>query len=102
MLGAVMEVVTGKTFDVVLKERIFGPLGMKDTDFYLAPEQVAGRVAQANGGNHVRSDSRRRPMMYGTNGPASTTNDYLFALHDDDRRRRCAQRGAHPRARDTE
>jgi CubicO group peptidase (beta-lactamase class C family) len=76
VLGAVMEVVTGKTFDVVLKERIFGPLGMKDTDFYLAPEQAAGRVAQANGGNTF-DPTRRRPMMYGTNGLASTTNDYL-------------------------
>lgn len=45
MLGAALEVVTGKTFDVVLKEQIFNPLGMKDTDFYLTPQQAAGRVA---------------------------------------------------------
>jgi CubicO group peptidase (beta-lactamase class C family) len=76
VLGAVMEVVTGKTFDIVLKERLFDPLGMKDTDFYLAPEQAAGRAAQGNGGNRF-DPTQRRPMMYGTNGLASTTRDYL-------------------------
>jgi CubicO group peptidase (beta-lactamase class C family) len=76
VLGAVTEVVTGKTFDVVLKERIFRPLGMNDTDFYLTPEQAAGRVAQANAGNTF-DPTRRHPMMYGTNGLASTTRDYL-------------------------
>ncbi|RYZ66195.1 MAG: class A beta-lactamase-related serine hydrolase, partial [Proteobacteria bacterium] len=34
VLGAVMEVVTGESFDRVLKRRIFEPLGMKDTNFY--------------------------------------------------------------------
>jgi CubicO group peptidase (beta-lactamase class C family) len=76
VLGAVMEVVTGKTFDVVLKEQIFGPLGMKDTDFYLTTQQAAGRVAQAKGGRAFDPTQRQR-MMYGTNGLASTTRDYL-------------------------
>lgn len=76
VLGAVMEVVTGKTFDVVLKERIFDPLGMKDTDFYLKPERAAGRVAQPNGGRAF-DPTQRHAMMYGTNGLASTTRDYL-------------------------
>lgn len=76
VLGAVLEVVTGKPFDVVLKEQIFTPLGMKDTDFYLTPQQVAGRVAQANGGRTF-DPTQRHAMMFGTNGLASTTRDYL-------------------------
>jgi CubicO group peptidase (beta-lactamase class C family) len=81
VLGAVMEVVTGKTFDVVLKERIFTPLGMKDTDFYLSSSQVAGRVAQPPRGGRPFDPTVRHPMMYGTNGLASTTRDYLrFAM----------------------
>jgi CubicO group peptidase (beta-lactamase class C family) len=76
VLGAVMEVVTGKTFDVVLRERIFDPLGMQDTDFYLTPERAAGRVAQPNGGRSF-DPTQRHPMMYGTNGLASTARDYL-------------------------
>ena len=76
VLGAVMEVVTGKTFDVVLKERIFTPLGMKDTDFYLSSSQAAGRVAQPRDGRPF-DPTAGHPMMYGTNGLASTTRDYL-------------------------
>jgi len=76
VLGAVLEVVTGKTFDVVLKEQIFNPLGMKDTDFYLTPQQAAGRVAQANGGR-TYDPTQRHAMMFGTNGLASTARDYL-------------------------
>ena len=77
VLGAVMEVVTGKTFDVVLKERIFTPLGMKDTDFYLPSSQASGRVAQPLRGGRPFDPTERHPMMYGTNGLASTTRDYL-------------------------
>jgi len=76
VLGAILEVVTGKTFDVVLKERIFTPLGMKDTDFYLSPAQAAGRVAQPASGRPF-DPTQRHAMMYGTNGLASTTRDYL-------------------------
>jgi CubicO group peptidase (beta-lactamase class C family) len=74
--GAVIEVVTGKTFDVALKELIFLPLGMKDTDFYLTPQQAAGRVAQGKGGRPY-DPTQRRAMMFGTNGLASTARDYL-------------------------
>jgi CubicO group peptidase (beta-lactamase class C family) len=76
VLGAVLEVVTGKPFDIVLKEQIFNPLGMKDTDFYLSPAQAAGRVAQASAGRAF-DPTQRHAMMFGTNGLASTTRDYL-------------------------
>jgi CubicO group peptidase (beta-lactamase class C family) len=32
-LGRIVEIASGKPFDVYLKERIFGPLDMRDTDF---------------------------------------------------------------------
>ena len=35
VLGAVLEVVTGKTYGEYLKKTIFEPLGMVDTDFYV-------------------------------------------------------------------
>jgi len=44
ILGALIEVVSGKPLDVFLKERIFEPLGMMDTHFYL-PEEKADRLA---------------------------------------------------------
>jgi CubicO group peptidase (beta-lactamase class C family) len=46
LLGAILEHVTGKTYETLLKENIFGPLGMKDSgyDHYadLLPRRAAG------------------------------------------------------------
>lgn len=44
ILGAVIEVVSGQSLDVFLKERILDPLGMVDTHFYL-PESKASRLS---------------------------------------------------------
>jgi CubicO group peptidase (beta-lactamase class C family) len=44
ILGAVVEAVSGEPLDSFLQERIFEPLGMRDTHFYLPPEK-AGRLA---------------------------------------------------------
>ena len=43
VLGYFVELVSGKPFDAFLKERIFDPLGMADTWFYL-PEEQAERL----------------------------------------------------------
>lgn len=45
ILGAVIEVVSGKRFGEFLKERIFEPLGMVDTGFFVPPEKQS-RLAQ--------------------------------------------------------
>lgn len=44
VLGYFIEVISGKPFDVFLKERIFDPLGMNDTRFYLSSEQASRLV----------------------------------------------------------
>ena len=44
VLGRLVEVVSGMPLDQFLKTRIFDPLGMKDTFFYLPPDK-AGRLA---------------------------------------------------------
>jgi CubicO group peptidase (beta-lactamase class C family) len=41
--GYLIELISGKPLDVFLRERLFEPLGMKDTAFYL-PEEKAGRL----------------------------------------------------------
>jgi CubicO group peptidase (beta-lactamase class C family) len=38
--GALVQRLSGKPFDVFLKEEIFEPLGMTDTDFHVPPEKV--------------------------------------------------------------
>ncbi len=45
VLGALIERVSGQTFGAFLKERIFRPLGMKDTGFDVPPEKM-GRLAK--------------------------------------------------------
>ncbi len=44
ILGALIEVLTGKTFGTYLKENIFDPLGMEDT-FFIVPEEKKDRLA---------------------------------------------------------
>jgi len=39
ILGALVEVVAGKPLDQVLRERVFEPLDMRDTEFYLSPNK---------------------------------------------------------------
>lgn len=39
MLGRVVEVASGMSFDAFLQQRLFTPLGMKDTTFWPTPEQ---------------------------------------------------------------
>lgn len=44
VLGAVIEVVSGKSLDAFLKDEIFDPLGMTDTQFYV-PQDKVNRLA---------------------------------------------------------
>ena len=46
MLGYFVEVVSGMPLDKFLDERLFKPLGMKDTGFFLPQEKVS-RLASA-------------------------------------------------------
>lgn len=43
ILGYFVEVISGMPFDTFLKKRLFDPLGMNDTSFYL-PEDKAKRL----------------------------------------------------------
>jgi CubicO group peptidase (beta-lactamase class C family) len=45
VLGYFIEIVSGKPFDVFLRERLFEPLGMHDTAFYLPSEKADRLVA---------------------------------------------------------
>ena len=40
VLGYLIEVISGKPFDGFLRERIFDPLGMRDTGFYVPEEKL--------------------------------------------------------------
>lgn len=46
-LGRIVEIVSGEPFEVFLRKRIFDPLGMKDTAFYLTEAQMPRLVTPA-------------------------------------------------------
>jgi CubicO group peptidase (beta-lactamase class C family) len=50
VLGYFVEVISGVSFDLFLKERLFDPLGMEDTYFYL-PEEKYARLVSVSGEN---------------------------------------------------
>lgn len=47
LLGSIIEVVTGKSLGAFLTERIFAPLKMMDTGFYIDESRGKGRLAEA-------------------------------------------------------
>jgi len=75
VLGAVLEVAAGQTLDVLLKERIFDPLGMDETSFYV-PTDKAARIAEPIHGA-MADNTVVRPFLSGGGGLNSTTEDYL-------------------------
>lgn len=81
VLGAVIEVLTGKALGEYLKETIFDPLGMADTGFFV-PEGKWGRVATLYHINDGMKPSERRypaekpAFESGGGGLFSTVRDY--------------------------
>lgn len=59
VLGAVIEAVSGKRFGDFLKDDLFEPLGMKDTDFWV-PEDKLCRFAE----NYEEKDGKLVPCMW--------------------------------------
>jgi len=89
VLGKLVEVVSGKCFDQFLQERIFDPLGMLDTGFWVPPEKVE-RFALNYGPDEkhpgilkdidpLKKSSYVKPVSFlsGGGGLVSTTEDYL-------------------------
>ena len=82
-LGRVVEVVSGKPYDVFLQDRLFGPLGMVDTTFYPTPDQMK-RVATV----YDRKEGALRPVESSRVAPVRGKNRSspaggLFSTADD-------------------
>ena len=95
VLGRLVEILSGMTFDEFLRTRLFDPLGMTDTYFYI-PEQKADRLASlyapsptggvaavegtvANGHliySATYSTGEHRTYFSGGGGLSSTVHDY--------------------------
>lgn len=86
VLGRLVEIWSGRPLDVFLEERIFGPLGMVDTGFWVEPDR-AGRLttvhAPAEGGGLRAVEMEDVPftvkptLLEGAVGLVSTVPDFL-------------------------
>lgn len=59
--GRIVEVVSGMPFEDFLAQRLFQPLGMRDTTFYPTAAQI-GRIAKSYKGNRDNSDLAETPI----------------------------------------
>ncbi len=82
--GYLVEVLSGQTFDQFLQQRLFDPLGMIDTSFYVAAEKAdrfARQYVPGSDGELRRTDSGaflNKPKFFsGGGGLTSTANDYM-------------------------
>ena len=83
VLGVVLERVSGQSLDVHLAQRIFRPLGMKDTAFFVEPLKQ-NRIAEPFETDPLwkikvkLNDIRMPPLRFsGGAGAVSTADDYL-------------------------
>lgn len=85
VLGYLIEVLSGKPFNVFLKERIFTPLNMIDTDFYV-PKEKLNRVGAVYAPDSLGIQIIIKPdtmvtipkFFSGNGGLVSTARDYMI------------------------
>ena len=81
--GYVLEVLAGKPLDEVLNERLFGPLGMKDTAFWVEPDKVDrfSHMYQSSGGKLTKVEFgqylEKPKFLSGGGGLVGTAADYM-------------------------
>ena len=85
--GALVEVISGKPFAQYLQDEIFGPLGMNDTSFFVAPDKIDRFCANYQRGpdkklklidDPATSDFTKDPAFKsGGGGLTGTTADYM-------------------------
>lgn len=93
ILGCVVERISGKSLDAFFRERITGPLGMRDTHFFLPSDQRDRLVVvyrTDSTGHAVRADTGARGQGHYVDGPRksfsggagllSTARDYATFL----------------------
>jgi CubicO group peptidase (beta-lactamase class C family) len=78
VLARVVEVASGQAFDEFLQTRIFKPLGMVDTGFYVTESKLARLVDPLPEGRWPLWDVTKQPKLFsGGGGLVSTAPDYL-------------------------
>ncbi|MET8340569.1 serine hydrolase domain-containing protein [Streptosporangium canum] len=72
LLGVLVARVTGQSFEEFLRERVFDPLGMKDTGFHVPADQIDRLPPYSS-----KTGRHSQPQAFqGGGGPNSTVDDY--------------------------
>ncbi len=109
VLGALVEKVSGRPFGEFLEERLFRPLGMKDTGFSVPRREAGtagedlreGRGREAPAGEaHLRHRAAAGTEAGGRRGRPLLDDGRLRAVHADAAERRRARRGPDPLPKD--
>jgi CubicO group peptidase (beta-lactamase class C family) len=104
VLGRIVEVASGQTFDQFLRQRIFDPLGMKNTSFNVSEPQklrLAMRYQRTPSGLQTQEPRAATTYFSGAGGLVSSAEDYLqFAQMLLNRGQLNGQRVLSPRAVD--
>jgi CubicO group peptidase (beta-lactamase class C family) len=83
LMGLILQRVEGKPLPQVLRERLFDPLGMVDTDFHVPPAKLNRNYRRVDGRMVVEDDpadstyAEPSPMPSGGAGLVSTARDYM-------------------------
>ena len=86
VVGRLIEIWSGKPFDVVMRERLFDPLGMVDTGFWATPEQrgrlTTAYATEAGGGLRAYEIedvpfTERPALLEGAVGLVTTVPDFM-------------------------
>lgn len=83
----IVEVLSGKSFDDFLQQRLFSPLGMKDTTFYLSEEQATRLATSYRRSDAEKLEATANRILYGKS-PTSrdrmpAANGGLFSTAED-------------------
>jgi CubicO group peptidase (beta-lactamase class C family) len=81
VLGRIIEVISGMELQQFLMERVFKPLGMPDTGFWVEQASQHARIAEAqadpaSGKRPAAADKTKRNWQAGGGGMVSTAADY--------------------------
>ena len=77
VLGRVIEVASGQPLDRFLENRLFEPLGMVDTGFWVPPEKLSRLIDRPAAPGWIVWDVTKPTLFRGGGGLMSTADDYL-------------------------
>jgi CubicO group peptidase (beta-lactamase class C family) len=83
VLSRIVEVASGEPYDAFLRQRLFGPLGMKDSGFFPTPDEASRLVTVYQRGEQGlerapnQNQFTSRTYFSGAAGLMSTAQDYL-------------------------